>query len=299
MPSAYETFFNAQKSAVEGNSAKMNLSLIGCGGFKNLLKTVFSEQLLITTLLYLLFFNSPMARAEPETSKIKSMVLEVYPHDKNSQTEGLIYMNGFIYEGTGPCKDGPSSLRKLDLKTGRILQYLSLPDPLFGEGITVFGDRIIQLTYRTKTGYVYDLENFNLISEFHYKTEGWGLTNNGINLIMSDGTSTLHFLDPENFKEVKTIKVHDKNGEIRAVNELEYIKGYIYANIFLTDEIKKICPDTGRVLQTYRLNKILKDYYRSTFDAPANGIAYDPENDNLLVTGKYWPFLFRIELPQE
>ena len=211
----------------------------------------------------------------------------------------MIYLNGFIYEGTGPCKDGPSSLRRLDLKTGKILQYHSLTKPLFGEGITVFGDRIIQLTYRTKTGYVYGLEKFNLISEFSYETEGWGLTNDGTHLIMSDGTSTLHFIDPHTFKEVKTVQVHDRSGEVRAVNELEYINGYIYANIFLTDHIKKINPDTGSVLKTYRLNKILKGYYKSTFDAPANGIAYDSENNHLLVTGKYWPYLFRIKLPAD
>ena len=252
---------------------------------------------IISSVLFLMLFTSPFACTASETDKNNnSMVIDAYPHDKNSQTEGLIYLNGFIYEGTGPCKDGPSSLRKLDLKTGKILQYLSLTPPIFGEGITVFGDRIIQLTYRSKTGYVYGLENFNLIREFSYETEGWGLTNDGRHLIMSDGTSTLHFLDPGTFKVIKKIQVHDKNGEIRAVNELEYINGFIYANIFLTDNIKKINPDTGRVMKTFRLNKILKGYYKSTFDAPANGIAYDPVNDHLLVTGKYWPSLFRIKL---
>lgn len=250
--------------------------------------------------IFLLILESSFACTASEIIKNKnSMVIDIYPHDKNSQTEGLIYLKGFIYEGTGPCKDGPSSLRRLDLKTGKILQYLSLPSPVFGEGITVFGDRIIQLTYRTKTGYVYGLEKFNLIRKFSYETEGWGLTNDGRYLIMSDGTSTLHFINPDTFKEVKKLLVHNKNGEVRAVNELEYINGNIYANIFLTDNIIKICPDTGMVLKTYRLNKILNGYYSSTFDDPANGIAYDPENDHLLVTGKYWPFLFRIKLPRE
>ncbi len=254
---------------------------------------------LISAVLFPFLFISPFACTASEIVKNKSsMVIDVYPHDKNSQTEGLIYLNGFIYEGTGPCKDGPSSLRRLDLKTGEILQYLSLPAPIFGEGITVFGDRIIQLTYRSKTGYVYDLEKFNLIGKFSYETEGWGLSNDGKHLIMSDGTSTIHFIDPETFKEVKKIQVHDKNGEVRAVNELECINGYIFANIFLTDNIIKICPETGKVLESYKLNKILDGYYKSTYDKPANGIAYDPENDHLLVTGKYWPYLFRIKLPQ-
>ena len=226
------------------------------------------------------------------------MVIDVYPHDKNSQTEGLILLKGYIYEGTGPCKDGPSSLRKIDLKTGKILQYLSLPSPVFGEGITVLGNRIIQLTYKSKTGYVYDLESFRLIRKFHYETEGWGLTNDGKHLIMSDGTSTLYFFDPDTFRVVKRITVHSNNGKIKAVNELEYINGSIYANIFLTDSIIKISPDTGRVLASFSLNKILKGYYKAGFDDPANGIAYDPANDNLLVTGKYWPYLFRIKLPE-
>ncbi|MBN2417857.1 MAG: glutaminyl-peptide cyclotransferase [Deltaproteobacteria bacterium] len=252
----------------------------------------------LTAVFLVFIFTSSFACAASEIVKNENrLVIDVYPHDKNSQTEGLIYLKGYIYEGTGPCKDGPSSLRKLDLKTGKILQYLALPSPVFGEGITVDGDRIIQLTYRTKTGYVYGLENFNLLKKFSYDTEGWGLTSDGTSLIMSDGTSTLHFLDPDTFKELKTIKVHDKNGEIRAVNELEYIKGYLYANIFLTDNIIKICPDTGMVLKTFRLNEILKGYFRSSFDKPANGIAYDPENDHLFITGKYWPYLFRIKLP--
>ena len=254
----------------------------------------------LTAALFIFIFVFPLTCTASEIIKNKnSMVIDVYPHDKNSQTEGLIYLNGFIYEGTGPCKDGPSSLRKLDLKTGKILQYLSLSSPVFGEGITVFGDRIIQLTYRTKTGYVYGIEKFDLKRKFSYETEGWGLTNDGKFLIMSDGTSTLHFLDPETFKEVKKIQVHDKNGEIRAVNELEYINGYIYANIFLTDNIIKICPDTGMVLQTFKLNEILDGYYISSFEEPANGIAYDPVNDHLLITGKYWPCIFRIKFPQK
>ena len=255
---------------------------------------------LITAVLFFVFFiSSHNFGAQENAEKTGHRVIDVYPHDKNSQTEGLIFFNGYIYEGTGPCKDGPSSLRKVDLETGKIRQYMPLPSPVFGEGITILGNRIIQLTYKSKTGYVYELKNFKLIKKFKYESEGWGLTHDGKHLIMSDGTSTLHFIDPKTLKEVKKISVHDKTGEIRAVNELEYIKGYIYANIFLTDDIKKICPDTGMVIETFKLNKILKGYYRSGFDDPANGIAYDPANDHLLVTGKYWPYLFRIKLTEE
>jgi glutamine cyclotransferase len=226
-----------------------------------------------------------------------SMVLDVYPHDRNSQTEGLELHNGFIYEGTGPCKDGPSSLRKIDLETGKVLKKISLPPPIFGEGITISGNRVIQLTYRSKRGYVYDLETFKKTGTFSYDTEGWGLTNDGKHLIMSDGTSALQFLDPDTFEVVKRVQVHDKNGEVRAINELEYIKGYIYANIFLTTDIKKIDPETGSVVDTFSLRTILKGHHTFMVDDPANGIAYDAENNTLLVTGKYWPYIFRIKCP--
>ncbi len=250
-------------------------------------------------LFIILLLSSTSCTALNTDKKENRNVIEVYPHDKYSQTEGLIYLNGFIYEGTGPCKDGPSSLRRLDLKTGKILQYISLPEPIFGEGITVLDDRIIQLTYRSRTGYVYSLKDWSLIRKFSYETEGWGLTNDGKNLIMSDGSSTLFFLSPETFEIVKKITVHNNNGELRAVNELEYINGYIYANIFLTDTILKISPDTGEVKKSYRLKNLLKGYYKPGPDAPANGIAYDSEKDHFLVTGKYWPYLFRIKLPQD
>jgi glutaminyl-peptide cyclotransferase len=244
-------------------------------------------------LLCTMLFYSRQSEAE---IKDEHRVIDIYPHDKYSQTEGFELHKGFVYEGTGPCKDGPSSLRKIDLETGKVLKYISLPRPIFGEGVTIFKNRIIQLTYTTKTGYVYELETFKKIREFHYDTEGWGLTHDDKSLIMSDGTSTLQFLDPETFEVVKKIQVHDKNGEVRAVNELEYIKGYIYANIFLTSEIKKIDPETGEVVDSFSLRSILKGHHKFGFDDPANGIAYDAENDTLLVTGKYWPYIFRIKL---
>jgi glutaminyl-peptide cyclotransferase len=240
-----------------------------------------------------LLFSYQLSEAE---IKDGHRVIDLYPHDKHSQTEGFELHNGFIYEGTGPCKDGPSSLRKIDLETGKIVKHVSLPSPIFGEGVTIFRNRIIQLTYQSKTGYVYELETFKQIKTFSYDTEGWGLTHDSKNLIMSDGTSTLQFLDPETFEVVKRIQVHDKNGEIRAVNELEYIKGYIYANIFLTEIIKKIDPETGMVVESFNLRTILKGHHKFGFDDPANGIAYDSESDTLLVTGKYWPYIFRIKL---
>lgn len=224
-------------------------------------------------------------------------VLKVYPHDDNAQTEGLIFLNGYIYEGTGPCRNGPSSIRKVQLKTGHILKYKKLPGRIFGEGITVFNNKLIELTYKSKTGFVYDLDTFRLINKFHYKTEGWGLTNDGNNLIMSDGSSTLHFLDPVTFKEVKKVTVHDNKGDISRINELEYINGKVFANIFLSDIIVIISPDTGKVVGSINLDKVLKGYFSPGLEDPANGIAYDRKNNNLLLTGKYWPYLYRVSIP--
>jgi len=224
-------------------------------------------------------------------------VVNVYPHDRNSQTEGLIYHGKHLYEGTGPCLNGPSSLRKIDLKTGDFLKYISLEPPIFGEGITISGDRIIQLTYKSETGYVYNLKDFRLLENFRYNGEGWGLTYDGKYLIMSDGTPVLRFLDPVTFKEIKKLIVHRNRKRVSKINELEFINGRIYANVFLTDLILIISPDTGEVIELIKLKEILKDYFNFDESNPANGIAYDPENNDLLVTGKYWPNLFRISLP--
>jgi len=248
-------------------------------------------------LIFILSINSYIYSYESFKKK-KYKVIDVYPHDSNAQTEGLIYYKGYLYEGTGPCLNGPSSLRKINMKNGSFLKYMDLTPPIFGEGITIFNDRIIQLTYKSKTGYVYNLKDFQLIEKFHYDTEGWGLTHNGKYLIMSDGTPILHFLDPVTFKETGRITVHDNKENISRINELEYINGKIYANVFLTDLILIIAPESGKVLESIGLKKVLKGYYNPDRERPANGIAYDPENNNLLITGKYWPNIYRITLPE-
>lgn len=237
------------------------------------------------------------AMASDKDSSRRYMVTGSYPHDKNAQTEGLFFYKGFLYEGTGPCLDGPSSLRETDLTTGEVFRRLELPEPIFGEGVTIFNGRIIQLTYRAKTGYVYDLAGFKHIGEFHYDTEGWGLTHDEENLIMSDGTAVLYFLDPVTFKKVKDLKVTDRNGAVRGINELEYIDGHIYANIFLTPYIVRIETQTGKVIERIDLSKILKGYFVwSHHEEPANGIAWDQETRSMYVTGKYWPKVFRIRM---
>lgn len=220
-------------------------------------------------------------------------VVNTYPHDRQAFTEGLVFEKGFLYEGTG--LQGSSTLRKVELETGNILQLHKLPAEFFGEGITIYRDRIIQLTYQSRVGLVYKKDDFQLLGTFNYPTEGWGLTNDGKHLIMSDGISTLYFLDPQTFREVGHINVQDKDGPVSGLNELEYVKGEIYANVWPTERIARIDPGTGRVVGWIYL-KGLSNLPNENRDNVLNGIAYDPVGDRLFVTGKFWPKLFEIKL---
>lgn len=221
-------------------------------------------------------------------------IVNIYPHDRNAFIQGLIFEEGILYEGTG--LRGHSTLRKVELETGKILQLCVLPPQLFGEGVTIYGHKIIQLTWQSNVGFVYDKESLKLLQTFNYPTEGWGITHDGKQLIMSDGTSTLYFWDPETFKEIGRVQVHDDEGPVTRLNELEYIQGEIYANIWQTDRIARIAPQTGQVTAWIELAGLLSpEDYSQPVDV-LNGIAYDAENDRLFVTGKLWPKLFEIEL---
>lgn len=221
-------------------------------------------------------------------------VVNIYPHDRNAFTQGLVFENGFLYEGTG--LRGHSTLRRVELETGNILQTRQIPDQLFGEGITIYENRIIQLTWQSNVGFVYDKESFELLQEFNYLTEGWGITYDGKHLIMSDGTSTLYFLDPETFNEIGRITVSDNDGPVSRLNELEYVKGEIYANVWLTDYIARISPDTGSVIGWIDLKGLLGPEDKGEVVDVLNGIAYDVQNERLFVTGKLWPKVFEIVL---
>jgi glutamine cyclotransferase len=221
-------------------------------------------------------------------------VVRVFPHDPTAFTQGLVFHQGFLYEGTGLL--GKSSLRKVELKTGRIVKLHQLPYQLFGEGITLWQNTIIQLTWKSRMGFIYDRGTFRLLKKFIYPTEGWGITQDGKHLIMSDGTSFLYFLDPDNFKEVKRIQVYDRGLPITLLNELEYIKGEIYANVYLTDRIVRISPETGRVTGWIDLQGLLSQKDRAQGVDVLNGIAYDARENQIFVTGKYWPKLFKIRL---
>jgi glutamine cyclotransferase len=220
-------------------------------------------------------------------------IVNTYPHDPKAFTEGLLFDNGSLYESTG--LNGKSWLRKVDLATGKVLQQVDLSEQYFGEGISIFGDKLYQLTWKSYIGFVYNKTTFELFQTFPYNTEGWGMTQDGTHLIMSDGTARLTLRDPKTFEEIGHIDVHDANRPITRLNELEYIRGEIYANIWMTDQIVMISPQTGQVTGWIDLTGLLPPAERAGADV-LNGIAYLPQNDRLFVTGKQWPKLFEIRL---
>lgn len=221
-------------------------------------------------------------------------IINTYPHDPNAFTQGLVYEGGFLYEGTG--LHGRSSLRKVELETGKVLKIHELPLQFFGEGITIYEDNIIQLTWQSNVGFVYAKKTFDLFEKFYYPFEGWGITHDGKHLIVSDGTPTLHFLSPKTFEEVYQIEVFDNKGPIAKLNELEWVEGEIYANVWQTDLIARIDQRTGQVVGWIDLRGLmgLEDYEKPI--NVLNGIAFDSEAKRLFVTGKLWPKLFEIEL---
>ncbi|HVO68345.1 MAG TPA: glutaminyl-peptide cyclotransferase [Syntrophales bacterium] len=221
-------------------------------------------------------------------------VINVYPHDPEAYTQGLVYHRGFFYEGTG--LQGHSTIRKVELKTGRVLKSHQLPTEYFGEGITIYRNVLIQLTWQSHTGFIYDLQSFRLLGTFSYPTEGWGITYDDKNLIMSDGTAILRFLNPRTFKVVKQIEVRDRGRIVSNINELEYIKGEIYANVWGMGYIVRISPRTGQVLGWIDLRILYQNVGGSGKIDVLNGIAYDAKGDRLFVTGKYWPSIFEVRL---
>lgn len=238
--------------------------------------------------------NNPQEATQLSEPVYSYRIVNAFPHDKTAFTQGLEFKDGFLYEGTGQY--GASSLRKVQLETGAVLENYQLPADYFGEGITIFDNKIYQLTWRAYTGFIYDKESFLFLENFYYSTEGWGLTNNGEAFIMSDGTATLHFLDRQTFEEVKQVEVQSKDGPVKNLNELEYIGGEIFANVLPTDRIVRIDPETGMVTGWIDLSGILGNDANNPEINILNGIAYDSENKRLFVTGKYWPKLFEIEL---
>ncbi len=223
-------------------------------------------------------------------------ILNVYPHDTTSYTQGLQYVNGFLYEGTGLKEK--SVLRKVDLVSGKKIQEHKLANEYFGEGVTILNNKIYQITWENKKGFVYNLSDFKLLKEFTYNTLGWGLTNDGKSLIVSDGSNLIYFWDPETFKEVKRISVQDNTGLKNNINELELINGFLYANVWQTDDIIKIDTTTGNVVARIDFSS-LKNSYPELAAPPSdvlNGIAWDSIGNRMFITGKYWSKLFEVRL---
>ena len=234
------------------------------------------------------------ASLAPATPEYGYRVVKTYPHDRTAFTQGLEYRDGFLYEGTGQV--GRSSLRKVDLATGRVVQKFDVPQPFFGEGITVVNQQILQLTWQTQTGFVYDKASFRVLKSFSYPGQGWGLTNDGKQIYMSDGSSEIRLWDPVSLKETKRITVKDGTQPVTDVNELEAVKGEIFANVWHMDRIARISPADGRVLGWIDLTGLLAKAERPDPEAVLNGIAYDNAADRLFVTGKLWPKVFEIKV---
>jgi glutamine cyclotransferase len=222
-------------------------------------------------------------------------VTQTYPHDPSAFTQGLTFDDkGNLIEGTG--LEGASSLRRVNLADGKILQQVNLEKEYFGEGIAVVGDKIVQLTWQNRVGFIYDKETFKRIDKFNLNTEGWGLTYDGLRLILSDGTSNLYFLDANTYQISSSINVHDAEGPVENLNELEYINGAIYANIWFSTKIAIINPTTGQVQAYIDLEETAQQHTTKYPEAVLNGIAYNTQTNKLYVTGKLWPKLYEITL---
>jgi glutamine cyclotransferase len=237
--------------------------------------------------------NNATQAAEPPVVNYGYRIVNTYPHDQQAFTQGLFYLNGSLYESTGQV--GQSTIRKVHFQDGRVLQSVPIPPGLFGEGIVNFGNEIVSITWQGGNGYRWDLASLRRTGEWHYEGEGWGLTQNGTDIIMSDGTSAIRFLDPVTLAERRRITVTIQGAELTELNELEWVNGEIYANIWQTPRIARIDPNTGRVTGIIDLSGIASQNTTSR-DAVLNGIAYDAQGHRLFVTGKLWPHLYEIEL---
>ncbi len=221
-------------------------------------------------------------------------IIAKYPHSTENYTEGLFYLGGLLYEGTG--MNGHSAVLATVLETGKVLQSIRVPPEYFGEGIVDWGPYLYEWTWKAHTCFVYDRFSFRLLKQLTYTGEGWGMTRNATELITSDGTATLRFRNPSTFEPTHEIVVKDEGKPVEELNELEYIKGSIYANVWHSDRVARISPRDGRVLEWIDLSGLLPDNQRINDDSVLNGIAYDSEHDRLFVTGKQWPTLFEIKV---
>ena len=238
----------------------------------------------------------PISAKQSEVKQLDWSIVRAFPHDPTSFTEGLLWHDGALYESTG--MEGQSKVRRVDLQSGQPTKNVDLPKEYFGEGLALAGDRLYQLTWQTKIGFVYDAKTFKPLAKFNYQNEGWGLTFDGENLIQSDGTDVLTFRDPKNFAAKRTVKVTRDGASLRDLNELEWIDGYVWANVWQTDEIVVIDPTDGKVVGELNLTGLLRADDRNGREDVLNGIAWDAASKRLLVTGKNWSKLFWIRVAE-
>jgi glutaminyl-peptide cyclotransferase len=257
-------------------------------------RAIFLVAFLIAALPHCLVGQTAAKHRSVPTSEYSFKIVRAFPHDSTAFTQGLAWRDGFLYEGTG--LKGRSSLRKVRLETGEVTQRIELAAEYFGEGITFYKSEIVQLTWLSQTGLVYDARDFRLLRQFSYKGEGWGLTTNGNEIFMSDGTPEIRVLDAPTLTEKRRFAVRDGDKKIDQLNELEFVEGEIFANVWQTDRIARISPQTGKVLGWIDLQGLLSPMYRREGGAVLNGIAYDPLHKRLFVTGKFWPSVFEIRI---
>ena len=234
--------------------------------------------------------------ASNKVPEYKVEVVNTYPHDSKAFTQGLIYHDGFLYESTG--LRGESSLRKIKIETGEVLKKRDLNAKFFGEGLAIWKEKLIQLTWHAGIAFICNIDDLNATKAFAYSGEGWGLTTNADGFILSDGSADLSFRDPETFQEVKRITVKDGDKSVKNLNELEFIKGEIYANIWMKNKIARINPNSGFIIGWIDLEKLVPPEHKGSEDAVLNGIAYDHKNDRLFVTGKLWSKLYEIKIDE-
>lgn len=234
------------------------------------------------------------ATSDGRARPVSYEIVNSYPHDSTSFTQGLLWRDGGFYESTGMY--GHSKLRRLEFPSGKVLKEVSLTDDLFGEGLALVDTRLIQLTWTTHRGFTYDIESFKKLEEFRYDTEGWGLTYDGTNLILSDGSSDLFYLDPHSFKLTKKLAVTMNGQPMLELNELEFIEGEIWSNVWQSDLILRIDPATGRVTSFLNMKNLLAPADRTGTEDVLNGIAYDADKKRIFVTGKRWPRIFEIKI---
>lgn len=247
--------------------------------------------------------NQNVANLVPAPAQLSFSLVNAYPHDTSSFTQGLIYYNGVLYESTGNPNNAPNNgswIGPVEISTGQQTKKVTLPSSIFGEGITILNDKVYQITWQNKKGFVYDLKTFKQLQEFSYNHEGWGITHNGSELIVSDGSSNLYFWDPATLKELRRISIQDQNGLRNNINELEFINGFLYANVWQSNDILKIDPATGNVVGILDLSSLKQTYPdlvgESSSDKVLNGIAWDSSANRLFVTGKNWSKLFELKL---